>query len=365
MSQQNSSSSRAANFRCISIRDSGQGALVLEDLLEAIRNRSGSKGFHAFYTHAAIVDQAERHEGLSASELRRCFENKGFNFKDDNQQAVGAMMLLGRHQDAHNLNALFSVLDGVRIALTETNTYFDNPGASINSCIVFGLHNRDPSFGSRNIPNTDFHEYLLWDDGGLWTGADSDWSQAASKDYLAWLGAGWMRSRLQNQLAAQHQQHCEFIPQIAEWAESARKNLLRSDEALVNFFKGEEPAGRQPWNSYIRTLCDFLPYHRPRDNSNDWYPSNSLADEGGPMQWHGFVDSKMHLHVRNLLLDGWLTLWPSKHDTEHLYLQPGSLALLFWAARWGDMPHTDSPEDFLANYNWAENKHWFGGNWPG
>ncbi len=62
-------------------------------------------------------------------------------------------------------------------------------------------------------------------------------------------------------------------------------------------------------------------------------------------------------------MDGWLTLWPVKENQETtLYVQPGSLAILYWAAKTASMPHTDSPDVFLENYDWSDPR-WFGGNW--
>jgi hypothetical protein len=67
------------------------------------------------------------------------------------------------------------------------------------------------------------------------------------------------------------------------------------------------------------------------------------------------------MHLLHLLFDGWLTLWPVEESGKiNLYLQPGSLALLYWAANIADMPHTESPETFLKSYNWSDPK-WFGG----
>ena len=77
-----------------------------------------------------------------------------------------------------------------------------------------------------------------------------------------------------------------------------------------------------------------------------------MGDRGGPRLWKGLLDDSMTMHIRHLLLDGWLTLWAD--DKNVLYLQPSSLALLYWAALQVDMPYTDTPENFINNYDWSK-----------
>lgn len=191
---------------------------------------------------------------------------------------------------------------------------------------------------------------------------------------LAWLGSGWLSSRLEGALAQSPSDYATdlypYPPEIEVWAKAALERLMAYDTALLSYYRKEQKTdlpGWQDWQNYIATLCEFLPYHKPRNNPNakkeDYLPTNSSGSRGGPRLWQGYLGPQVNMHIRHLLLDGWLTLWPVKGK---LYYQPGSLALLYWAARLADKPYTNSPKEFIDNYDWqSKSKYWFGGNWLG
>lgn len=188
---------------------------------------------------------------------------------------------------------------------------------------------------------------------------------------LAWLGSGWLSSRLEGALAQNPSNYATdpypCPPEIEAWAKAALERLMAYDAVLLAYYRKEQKAdlpGWQAWQNYIGTLCEFLPYHKPRNSTNpkreDYLPTNSSGSRGGPRLWQGYLGPQVNMHIRHLLLDGWLTLWPVEGK---LYYQPGSLALLYWAAKHADKPYTNSPKDFIENYDWSA--AWFGGNWRG
>lgn len=207
-----------------------------------------------------------------------------------------------------------------------------------------------------------YFEYLLWDDGGL--SEQSAWHEDVKvRNRQAWIGAGWMSASLQAYADAHPNEAYPIPPEFDAWAQQANEALLSSLKALVNFYCGQnkEIISRNRSGNYVRALCEFLPYCRTADGTGS-LPSNGLGDPGGPMRWRGLLDDNLSMHKRHLLLDGWITLW--RCGDGQWYLQPGSLALLFWAAREAGLPHTESPEAFIDGYEWWKAKNlWFGGHW--
>jgi len=188
---------------------------------------------------------------------------------------------------------------------------------------------------------------------------------------LAWLGSGWLSSRLEAALAQNScgyaTELCPYPSEIEVWAKAALQRLMEYDAVLLAHYRQEQKAdlpGWQSWQNYISTLCDFLPYHQARAAGapkGDYLPTNSSGGRGGPRLWQGYLGPQVNMHIRHLLLDGWLTLWRVE---DKLYYQPGSLALLYWAAKHADKPYTNTPKEFIENYDW-KSAPWFGGNWQG
>lgn len=214
----------------------------------------------------------------------------------------------------------------------------------------------------RNSPGT-YHEYLLWDDGGLWD--DVLWNSAkCGRDMLVWLGAGWTshRHRRFGETANKHAEKM-FPPSLEIHISSGLGDLQKEEELLKSLMgQGERPIPPM-WRSHLRALCEFLPYHRsPR--RNEWLPT-TIGHRGGPRPWKGVFDPELNMHLRQLLFEGWLTLWPdigSGTKKQRYWLHPGSLAVLYWAAREEGKPHTNSPQDFVKGYDW-DTGCWFGGRW--
>ncbi len=188
---------------------------------------------------------------------------------------------------------------------------------------------------------------------------------------LAWLGSGWLSSRLEATLMQNPGNYttdpCPYPPEIETWAKAALQRLMEYDAAFLAYYRKDQKAdlpGWQSWQNYISTLCEFLPYHQARSpdaSKGDYLPTNSSGSRGGPRLWQGYLYPQVNMHIRHLLLDGWLTLWPVE---DKLYYQPGSLALLYWAAKHADKPYTNTPREFIENYDW-NSATWFGGNWEG
>ena len=206
-----------------------------------------------------------------------------------------------------------------------------------------------------------FHELLLWDDGNLWV-ADSWAGESKRRNRLAWNGAGWMSSSMRDYAKNSPDEIFPIPPGFDVELQQANEALLRSLDELTVFYSGQPKPifNRERGNNYVRALCEFLPYRRSSGRL-PWLPSNGLGDPGGPIRWQGLLANNLSMHKRHLLMDGWLSLWPGVNG--NYYLQPASLALLFWAAREAGMPFTENPEAFIENYACHNDPLWFGGHW--
>lgn len=257
--------------------------------------------------------------------------------------------------------------------------YNSSPGYALYQAIVYNLLNE--SYEGSPLYDTGglYGEYLLWNDNNLWTKAE--WTEQINslpetftleenkQLRLAWLGSGWLSSRLGSLLEQNKDNYknnpTPFPPEIEKWTKSGLSSLLEYDAVLIAYFQKKEmdvPDWKVFYN-YINLLCDFLPYHLDRENpaAKEYVSSNSTGDRGGPRLWAGYLGSQMNMHLRHLILDSWITLWPVD---DKLYYQPASLALLYWAAKNGNKPFTHTPKEFIENYQWdAAKTLWFGGHW--
>lgn len=374
------------------------------------------KGFHAFYCHGSIISdyhsedfdpQAER----SASVLKECFQKVGVTAHEvpspkTEPVFVGKDLFLLAHKakpPAEFAKEIVLAFGGkLRSTLSSDAPYKNTPGYALYQASILNLLSE--AYEQSAIYDTGgiYREYLLWNDNGLWT--QDEWTQRAGKLQntsaiakqaalsaessipttgeaklslddanlrLAWLGSGWLSSRQEGALEQNPSNYatdpCPYPPEIEAWAKAALERLMTYDTVLLAYYRKEQKAdlpGWQDWQNYISTLCEFLPYHKPRSNPDakreDYLPTNSSGSRGGPRLWQGYLGPQVNMHIRHLLLDGWLTLWPVDGK---LYYQPGSLALLYWAAKHADKPYTNSPKDFIENYDWSA--AWFGGNWRG
>lgn len=366
------------SFRCIDLFDvSGMdSSLTLNELLSKDET---PREFNMLFSHDSLITTLHNKNSPSFESLkiltksRRALllseltENQDFHLRSDTTYLLGGFLFDGFQEKI----CLF--LRILRKALADAEI---SEGICLSQATVFDLAADRNAQSPLYSGTLNYMEYLLWDDGDLW-GKEAWKKQAASLIEknphlsegaaalrLAWQGAGWMSS----QLAMRCQSSDDSWPNpvdIETWAEAARASLVRYDHALIKYFLGEKhssPPGHNDWNNYVRTLCDFLPPHKSR-KGQDWLASTNSGDPGGPRLWSGILDEGIHMYLRHLLLDGWLTLWPVDDDGgTKFYLQPGSLALLYWAARRADMPYSRTPEQFLRNYDWSD-PHWFGGQW--
>ena len=209
-----------------------------------------------------------------------------------------------------------------------------------------------------------YHEYLLWDGGGLW-GEKGMPDDVTGRD--VWFGAGWTAGR-HCSLSSQSKK-CVLPPELETHLTAAIRSLVDFDKLLATappvWLAGQKPT---PESSFIRVLSEFSPPHwNPRRKE---YIISSIGKLGGALLWKGILHKDLGRGTRLLLLDGWLTLWPSSdardgsgNESGDLYLQPGSLAVLYWAAGQCGKPYTTTPEEFMENYQWAAYQKWFGGRW--
>lgn len=397
------SQANTVRFRTLEVYAPHDEGEDLSQPLDAVLENAKS-GYHAFYAQS---DAVMKRKTSAASELKDCFLDLlcgelSFAAIDPSQQAddwepeAGKLYFPGGSLPEKYAEKTYRFLRQLRDALAAgTGGFRQKPAFALNQASVFDLV-ADRREQSALIANTlGYHEYLLWDDGGVWK--QDDWRKqhgelkAAYKlskpdegegilsrttstspddiDFdtwaeqrMAWIGAGWPSQSL-TRWCGKFDQAWPVLSEFSTMANAALERLERYDLALTEYYRKAEsrdPPGYKPWNTYVRLLCNFLPDHRSRSDPNKWLGSNTLGDDGGPRLWRGIVDDRLNMHLVHLLLDGWLSLWPVEKDGRtELYLQPGSLALLYWAAQRADMPWADTPQNFLKHYDWSD-PNWFG-----
>ncbi len=424
-------------FRCLNMFfTEAKDCDTLSRLLESDHLKKGFHAFYCHGSiigdlYAQRIDQQD----LSVNILKQNFESIGGLIKpntpnEDSGFIADELSLVGyknKPTAGFPEKVALAFAGKLRATLSLAEPYGKEPGYALYQASIYNLlsafYEQSPIYDTGGI----YREYLLWNDNGLWT--QDEWKQQADKLQdppalelqsnlstaqadtpsasasvrsempqshpaglsnptagqvkfspeqanlrLAWLGSGWLSSRLEGALAQNPSNYatepCPYPPEIEAWAKAALERLMAYDTVLLAYYRKEQKAdlpGWQDWQNYIGTLCEFLPYHKPRSNpdakKDDYLPTNSSGSRGGPRLWQGYLGPQVNMHIRHLLLDGWLTLWPVDGK---LYYQPGSLALLYWAAKLADKPYTNSPKEFIENYDWeSRSGHWFGGNWPG
>lgn len=374
----------SVNFRCLNINSlQTVNSKNLSVLLTQAKN-----GFYAFFAHSSLVTI----KTASSSKLKNCFEQISTDRSNNGHTVITSiinpfgsgfsnwvprpkcLLLVGEKISDDFSSKVLLLSQKLREVLAdENNSFSKQAGFALIQASAINLISERFQQSPLMAGTLGYEEYLLWNDGGLW--GQDDWNTRLAEFNhlgnkaslrLAWLGSGWLCSRLDESLSGNNNAWF-YEPDIETWAKTAMETLLQFDEVLIKHYeidKSSVPPGRKPWNSYVRTLCDFLPYHYSRDEPKELLPSNGLANKGGPRVWRGFLHDSTTMHIRHLLLDGWLTLWPVSDEKQQqkLYIQPGSIALLYWAARQADMPHTESTEAFLKGYDWSD-PNWFGGQW--
>ncbi len=343
-----------------------------------------TRGYHAFYGHSVAV---MKRQTSAASKLKDCFvahlagESSLVTIDPSLQAAdwtpeAGKLYFPGDSLPKDYAEKTSRFLRQLREALAAgTGGFNEKPAFALNQASVFDLVGDRREHSALIAETLGYYEYLLWDDGGLWgvknwQSQRNNWNEHCTLDKknawaeqrMAWIGAGWPSQSLAR-WCKRFDEAWPVLPELSTMANAALERLERYDLALAEYYRKTEtrdPPGYKPWNDYVRLLCNFLPDHHSREEPYKWLGSNTLGDDGGPRRWRGMLDDRLNMHLIHLLLDGWLTLWPVEKDGRtRFYLQPGSLALLYWVAQLADMPWTDTPQSFLEHYDWSD-PNWFG-----
>ncbi len=185
------------------------------------------------------------------------------------------------------------------------------------------------------------HTYLLWNKGGGWEEEGNGYWACH-----AWRGSGWVEPFVD--CGAKNN-----LPFSEDLSDRLKANLYRLARQYP--CNETEQSVDQRKHDLLRTLCSYLP--RVNDGKEWRTPFPNTPDEpGAPKHFHDLAS--LGRLERMLLLDGWLTPWQYQDEW---YVQPGSLALLYWAARELKYAHTASPERFIERYDWSA-PGWFGGH---
>jgi hypothetical protein len=192
--------------------------------------------------------------------------------------------------------------------------------------------------------------YLIWDDGGLWANSES-LSPAQAWGGSAWCRQIWLNRYSENGAVIKHDD--ELIHTIKTQAE--KLNQRRADQ------RGLSLSGRHPALDVARRLFAYMPRYRKPDRTLACYQLD--AQRGytrpldGPVHWKGLFDARLSDLERDMILEGWLTLWPNSDQTGYM-LQPSSVLLLYWAALTLGRLADPNPVNFIQNHCWDG---WFGG----
>jgi len=380
-------------FRTLEIYASGDGGYYETRLLdEVLEKAEGQGGYHAFYIDPSPLDRRQTTSGsLLRDRLLKVVRDESnildvCSLDENDLPQAGKLYLLGNQLPENYAQKISHFLRRIR----ETSA---NAGSPFKHAAAYALHQASvyDLVGDRHAQSVDiadtlgYHEYFLWSDGDLWTQEDwkkqvdtlaqdtafenSEQGRIDADRRIAWLGSGAVSLQLKH-LCNSSKEVWPYPPALAQILDAAIKRLERYDHAVVAHYiekESREPPGYVS-SDYVRLLCNFLPDHRSRLNSDKFLSSNSLGDFGGPRPWSGVLDWRLQMMLIHLLLDGLLTLWPKTPETEdsqgtELVLQPAGLAILYWAARTADMPWTRTPDEFLNNYQWDDSQEvcWFGG----
>jgi|GEM_PF-3235474 len=370
-------------FRILNVLETSNNGRFKTRLLEELLQYT-PPGYHAFYFDPSTLDDLAT---TRASELRDLLLQRvrandrpneiaivdALSLSDDQKPSAGKIYLVGKQLQSNYAGKTSEFLSHIRKISAQNSPFSENIAFALHQASSYELRGERSWFLSNTLQN---YEYFLWDDGELWIQAQWDskrqgleekgMSPQTAELRLAWLGSGSISLRLDH-LCQSSAETLYSPPTLAQFLEATIARLERFDQAVLDYYrenKNSEPPGFNH-SDYVRLLCNFLPDHRSLLNSEKFLSSNSLGDDGGPRPWQGVSDWHMEMKLMHLLLDGLLTLWPKTPDKEssegtELVLQPGNLAILYWAARTADMPWTKTPEEFLNNYQW-DDPNWFGG----
>ncbi len=221
--------------------------------------------------------------------------------------------------------------------------------ASNEECPDFSLFARgdfwslafQPEFGSQFLDGSgEFLSIgLLWDDGGLWE--KKEWNEDDSERLKqAWKGSGWLETRFSGPgIGGGAFPYNDYLERVLNNNISALAKQLS-----VVSGDGEEDSR----SGLIRRLCAFLPKVSVNGRFRTPFPNDPVNDPGKPVEFSDVAD--MNRLDRLMMFDGWLTLWPGKEDGR-FWLQPASLAVLYWAAKKQFYAYTGNPEELPPQQN--------------
>ena len=272
----------ANHYKCINLTQDDACITKLEDCLNGIK-----KGFHAFYTHEGLITGIDNTIGGSPELLETIFKSthscKTMSIKDDMHSELfrdpsKSPLVLIRTVSTSQSEKITTFTQTLREILSgdissNSSNFAESPGFSLNQASSWDLFLEREKY-SGLIPGAhDYHEYLLWDDGGCVDKERLD-------DLDVWKGAGWINSRLQK-----HQENSPDkwqLNKLGEWFKKSNDQLSHDLENLAVFCdkKNTEPYNLESHNNFIRSLCEFLPYHKSL-RTNKPIPSNSLGERGG------------------------------------------------------------------------------------
>ena len=317
-------------------------------------------GINLFFTHGGYLPDMAFGKGIEdelfpSVEKKVKFYRMPLEYDDEEdlnplprENSTESVYLIGSFElrpDEYE-NKLQSYLGSLRKKITQSEAN-RSPITLIAQADVWRLGFK-PDIQSVFLESGDFlHIYLLWDDGNLWD--REAWAKySKSRLKLAWRGSGWTETRVSrieggdfpypfnDDLSVQFENNLALLAERDPDTESTQSVDQRNHDLL-------------------RTLCSYLPKVHDGEEWRTPFP-NTPDEPGAPKRFHDLAS--LGRLERMLLLDGWLTPWQYK---KAWYVQPGSLALLYWAARELKYAYTAKPELFIEHYDWSA-PGWFGGH---
>ncbi len=221
------------------------------------------------------------------------------------------------------------------------NSFTTNPLILLVPSICYDFFNRSDESLFVSLDNA--HEYLLWAD-----------NESPKTPNQAWSGSGFAGWRFDEYHSGETTPF-PYSPTYHGVLDKTLEKLHGYEKLLMS--KGVDATIHQyTHNKFLRALIDFLPAYRYEDElitTNFRKPD----EPDGPIEWKNIF--ALDYHQRQLLLNGLLTLWPNSNKTNTFVLQPASLALLYWAAKRLQYPHSSTdPEEFMRQYfDYSYNKN--------
>jgi hypothetical protein len=200
----------------------------------------------------------------------------------------------------------------------------------------------------------DARRYLVWDDGLLWP-KNNDVSALTERQ--AWEGSAWCRQTFANQYG----QYGFNQLLVDEYNEKINQEAAALNKRRRLQLKLGERQNRELILDVAKRLCLYIPCYKNQSGHDEFYPLDFqrgyVNPLYGPMPWLGLLDKRLSTLEKDMILEGWLTIWKNPNSQTYT-VQPASLLLLYWAARTlGILKDLDATH-FIKNHCW---NGWFGG----